>query len=324
MTKSSTLEVPETQHALLRPAFARHETFHPRFGWLRKGFEAVSSSEDIFLRNDAPAELGVGKNMVRAIRYWSLAYKVIGETPDLNRPRLKIAGPTKFGTQLLGEDGWDPYLERSGSLWLLHWKLLSAPCLAPAWHIGFNHFSQVEFTDEDLLRALRGFCDSQEQFADIVDASLKKDVDCLVRMFAGAVASGEVAEDSLDSPFVELDLIRRVPGSRRHYSFNVGPKASLPDEVVVYACCDFLAELDSSSRVFNLSALTHPAGSPGRVFKLAETSLFDSLDRFAQRSSLLSVEVTAGVRQLVLGSTPVAVAEAALASFYEQRSEWLA
>ncbi len=47
------------------PVFARHETFHPRFGWLKKGFDKASGSPDIFLNDAAPTILGVGKNMVR-------------------------------------------------------------------------------------------------------------------------------------------------------------------------------------------------------------------------------------------------------------------
>src|SRR5438309_7786292 len=48
-------------------AFARHETFHPRYGWLKKGFELASSEATVFLRDDAHVVLGVGKNMASAV-----------------------------------------------------------------------------------------------------------------------------------------------------------------------------------------------------------------------------------------------------------------
>ena len=54
--------------------FARHETFHPRHGWLKKGFDAVQERSDIFATADAHLDLGVGKNMGQAIRYWSTAF----------------------------------------------------------------------------------------------------------------------------------------------------------------------------------------------------------------------------------------------------------
>ena len=52
----------------VNPVFARHETFHPRFGWLKKGFDAAQKNPGIFLQEDAPVRLGVGKNMVNSIR----------------------------------------------------------------------------------------------------------------------------------------------------------------------------------------------------------------------------------------------------------------
>src|SRR3954451_10039653 len=109
----------------LRPAFARHETFHPRYGWLRKAYEAARRGPDEFVREDATTRLGVGKNMVRAIRYWGLAYKGIEEARSPGNPRLNTATPSEFGHRLLDERrGWDPYLDEPGSLWLLHWHLL--------------------------------------------------------------------------------------------------------------------------------------------------------------------------------------------------------
>ena len=60
-----------------QPIFARHETFHPRFGWLKKGFDKAIESNTIFSEESASTALGVGKNMVKAIRYWSLAYKIL-------------------------------------------------------------------------------------------------------------------------------------------------------------------------------------------------------------------------------------------------------
>ena len=55
-----------------KPTFARHETFHPRYGWFRKAYSHVDADPHVFSREDAPVRVGVGKNMVRAIRFWAL------------------------------------------------------------------------------------------------------------------------------------------------------------------------------------------------------------------------------------------------------------
>jgi hypothetical protein len=59
------------------PKFAGHETFTLRYGWLKKAVDATLDRQDIFLQDDALVTLGVGKNMVRAIRHWGLVTGVL-------------------------------------------------------------------------------------------------------------------------------------------------------------------------------------------------------------------------------------------------------
>ena len=89
-------------------SFARHETFHPRYGWLKKGYDLAAADPGAFLDPKASVRLGVGKNMVRAIRYWCKASKLVQEMPPPDRPRVFHSYPTEIGRQLLSADGWDP------------------------------------------------------------------------------------------------------------------------------------------------------------------------------------------------------------------------
>ena len=36
-----------------KPTFARHETFHPRYGWFRKAYAVTKQDPQIFTREDA-------------------------------------------------------------------------------------------------------------------------------------------------------------------------------------------------------------------------------------------------------------------------------
>ena len=56
-------------------SFSGHETFPFRYGWLPKGVQQVCRYNDLFAVKDAVVILGVGKNMVQSILYWS---KVLG------------------------------------------------------------------------------------------------------------------------------------------------------------------------------------------------------------------------------------------------------
>ena len=56
---------------LTKAAFGRYETFALRYRWLIKGYRSVSPRDGdiIFSDEDASLVLGVGNNMLNAIRY---------------------------------------------------------------------------------------------------------------------------------------------------------------------------------------------------------------------------------------------------------------
>ena len=297
------------------PSFARHETFHPRYGWLKKGFDAARRDPGIFLRPDATTQLGVGKNMVRAIRYWCAAYKVLEERPAPGNSRLRHSHPTTFGESLLGDTGWDPYLEDPGSLWLLHWQLLKSPCLAPAWFTVFNRFRAPEFTDETLAAQLQLLCRDHPEWGEVALNSLRKDARCLLRMYASVTAGRDLLEDSIDSPFIDLGLVRVLQGTRRHYMLNIGPKRSLSPDVLGFAAAEFVSE-HAGARTVTISRLTHAPGGPGRAFLLTGSAVLQYLDTFAQTSTELRLTQAAGTTQLIVSEGAMVEPTTVLDAYY--------
>jgi len=282
-----------------RYAFARHETFHPRFGWIKKGFDAVAEDPEIFLQEDAHIRLGVGKNMALSIRYWCSAFKVIkqGSTGE-NTSRGHIT--SKFGRLLLSEEGWDPFLENPASLWLLHWNLLKAPCLATAWQYVFNEFRQVEFSSDDLMRELPAYRDGLG--IRVSDSSLNKDVSCILRMYVEQ-QQRQVSEETLDCPFVELGLIQHA-GDSRHYGFRIGVKANLPPEVIVAAALEYVASIDPGQRTISIANLTYGGGSPGLIFKLTESALCQAIEETSKKPGGVSLTDSAGLVQMSFQDAP--------------------
>lgn len=285
-------------------AFARHETFHPRFGWLKKGFDRADQHPGIFLEPDAPVRLGVGKNMVRSIRYWCDAFKL-----------LKDDAPTEFGQNLLGSRGWDTYLEDPASLWLLHWQFLQAPCHASAWDFAFNAFHRTEFTVEDLFYDL---CDFRDRISlRTADSSIKKDVSCLLRMYVSQSAKKSASEDSLDCPFVDLGLIHTA-GDARHYTFRIGPKRNLPAEIVVYACLCHAARVSQTARSVPIASLLYDVSSPGLIFKLTESALSGAIEQVARHLKAIILSDAAGKLQMGYSEDPTSLAQRLLNDYYEK------
>lgn len=281
-------------------AFARHETFHPRYGWMKKGVDVASRDPMAFVRDEASVDLGVGKNMVRAIRYWCHATKVLVDAPGA---RGGGSVPTVFGSQLIGTKGKDPYLENLGSLWLLHWRLLEPPCMATAWHFAFNLFTRVEFTLDELNAALLDYVTREFPAARLALSSIKKDVSCIVRMYADSVTTGVVGEDSIQCPFVELGLLRST--GPKTFAFNVGPKPGLSSWLMAAAALQFVARTDSNARTVSFSTLLHSAGSPGMVFKLSEGTLYSALEEVVLADRALGLTDAAGLIQLSFTDRPL-------------------
>lgn len=293
------------------PSFARHETFAPRFGWLHKAFDAVSNDSGVLVDKAAPVTLGVGKNMVNAIRYWSQAFKLTREHPLNATSRAMGATPTWEAYWLLGEDGADPYLEDPASLWLLHWWLLSSKSLAPSWWIAFHNLPSARFTESELADTIM----RQVRLTDWelpAPASILKDVDCITKMYAPrkAVAGSPGSfEDLLDCPFRELGLLESVDSASsgaRTWRFTSTGRSSLPPAVAAFACLDYATaqlEVDTmpveSGGSISIARLASEPGSPGRAFKIREPALVNLLAQASAEHPELQITTAVGRKSLV-------------------------
>lgn len=305
-----------TLEKTINPVFARHETFHPRFGWLKKGFDKVISEPDIFLKDYAPTSLGVGKNMVSAIKYWCHAYKIIEESV-VEDQKTKMIKPTSFGKDLLAENGLDPYLEDLASLWLLHWNLTKPICQATTWYFVFNEFKKFDFTSDELLYELKDFKDREFPNNKIVDNSLIKDINCLTRMYVEQKINNTNIEESIDCPFVELNLIKT--NDHRHFHFNIGDKPGLAPEIIVACCLDFYSEQNNNSGTIALSRLLYEKNSPGLVFKLSESSLYAAIENVAEKFRSIYLSDTAGLIQFYFKENPRELYKQILNYYYSGR-----
>lgn len=294
------------------PTFARHETFHPRYGWVKKGYDAAAADPDLFGRDEAVVELGVGKNMVRSIRHWSLAFKVL-TAEKVEGPHSSLVVPSSIGDIMFAEDGWDPYCEVSGTLWLLHWWLVAPPSIAPVWWLAFNEFSGIEFTELELEQFI---ADRVADWASPHRSAIKKDVSCLLRMYASGATRRATFDDLIDCPFRDLAIITSSTVSPGAFRMLVGGKATLPPSVAAFACLDFVARTARESQTVTISSLATEPGSPGRAFKLTEAVLIELLETAADTHAEITVTTSAGVAQLAFQGDPAEAATELLHDYY--------
>ena len=303
------------------PVFARHETFHPRYGWFRKAYAFVGDDPRVFVRPDAPVQMGVGKNMVRAIRFWGTAAKLIRASPDARSARSASMIQTDLGDKLFGEDGWDPYLEEPATLWLLHWLLLASPCWLPVWWVAFNEFHAVEFDDDELERVVLAQLEFASEWKTPHMSSIRKDVRALLRTYTPADRSvrGGI-DDILNCPLRELGLIRCSEATNR-YRFTTSRNPTLPAAVIAFAALDYVARTSPGSRTVTLGHLARESGGPGRAFKLREDDLHEAIAALAKESARIKVATVAGASQLSWRGDPGVTAAAILDDYYDRSSE---
>ncbi len=108
--------------------YSGHETFVCRYAWLPKVVTELDKKPAHFSDEDnAMIRLGIGKNMVRSAKFLPEAAQAIEDREDGGQ---RVTG---FGRDLLGHDGYDQFLERPETLWLLHWEIATHPA-RPLFH----------------------------------------------------------------------------------------------------------------------------------------------------------------------------------------------
>ena len=233
-------------------------------------------------------KLGVGKNMARSIRFWS---QVTGMAKvETKGQSLSV---TDLGTALLAEKGLDPFLEDIRTLWLLHWNLatnIENPLLA--WDFLLNRWHEPEVVPSVVLKALQKEAEKQESQFSMV--TLQQHFNTFLHTYYPTRGrKGEVQEDNLDCPLVELELIIKIgereldrQSSKREtiYGFNREEKPDISPELFVYCLNDFWQNRYGVESTLTLREIAHGHGSPGQIFKLPEEDVRTRLEDLAQQT----------------------------------------
>ena len=278
--------------------FSGHQSFSLRNTWLTKGVLTCAENPSIFREPDALVTLGVGKNMVDAIKYWCQATRVLEDHADQSEHRYDLQ-PTRIGSKLFVEDGgWDPYLEDKGTIWLLHWLLATNAGFATTIYLAFNEFTGLEFSRNQMEEWIAKRAAAMD--ANVATGTLNRDVGVLIRSYLGGPDRADSSvEDVMDCPLAELELLYEEP-TRQLYAFARGPKDSLPDEVIVYALWEY-ARRGEERTTFTFDELAYKPYSLGRIFKLDEVALAERLENVMRvTDGAWQPTETAGFRQMMM------------------------
>jgi Protein of unknown function (DUF4007) len=282
--------------------FSGHETFPCRYAWLPKAFSALKRNDRLFAdEEEAMIALGVGKNMVRAIRFWVDAIGVA-------RP-VKGGGAheiTDFGETIFAPGASDPFLEDVRTLWLIHWQLatnVQQPLFA--WHYLLNQWQHPEIGRHLVLQAFAK--EAVRLDRDLSRVTLEQHFDTFLHSYVPTRSrKGEVQEDNLDCPLVELELIQKVGerklesgGREMIYAFRREEKPEITPGLFAYCVGDFWEKCRSMEQTLSFRDVSVAPGSPGQVFKLPEADVRQRLETIEEDSGgQFSYRESASLQQL--------------------------
>jgi hypothetical protein len=286
---------------------AGHEGFSCRFAWLPKVVRILPGSPKLFSsasEDDAIVALGMGKNMVRSLRFWAQAMGVAAPSSEGEGHVV-----TTFGKILLGEDGLDEFLEDIRTLWLLHWNLstnLNSPLLA--WDYLLNRWHEPEIVPRAAINALHK--EAIRQDAGLSCVTVEQHFDTFLHTYIPTRSrKGEIKEDNLDCPLVELELIVKVgdretetsPNRREPiYSFRREEKPDITAEAFIYCLNDFWQKRHAADRTLTLKEVAHGHGSPGQVFKLPEENIRARVDELTRQTRGFFSYSASATQQLII------------------------
>lgn len=272
----------------VRYTFSGHEKFHCRSFWLKKGVDFVKEGHD-FNSPDAVVALGVGKNMVGAIRHWLKAFQLIENDGKL----------TEFARKFFNATGYDPYLEDIGSLWLLHRQLAVNKDTASAYHLLFNDFRRVrmEFTKAQLLAYLTSESDKVNGASN--ENTLNADIAVLFKNYLRPRGSSQNLEDDFSGILIDLNLIQPLEREEADgvawFKIQNEDRPQIPWQIVLYAILD-----QYEGRSLSFQALLNDANSPGAVFCLSANGLFLKIQEIVLAYPSITYKEDGGVRELQL------------------------
>jgi Protein of unknown function (DUF4007) len=257
--------------------FSGHETFACRFAWLPKAYQFAKSHPDQWSNDEkAMVDLGIGKNMVRSLRFWAVAAGLVRTFSG--KPTI-----TAFGELVFGKNGLDPYIEHPATPWLIHWKIASSlevPLFS--WHFMLNRWPFPEFTRTDVLLAFRK--ESGRLGFDHSDITLSQHLDVFLHSYLPS-RSNVSLEDSLEGPLTDLSLLqavgeKKVEGGRREtvYSFRRERKPEISGRLFDYCVEEYWSSRRPHEATVSLRDICVGDFSPGRIFLLAEDDIHSRLE----------------------------------------------
>lgn len=259
--------------------FSGHESFPCRMLWPIKGYDYIVEGNS-FNNPNSVVQLGVGKNMVASIRYW---LKALGLS-ECDRQ-------TEISSYLFDKNkGKDRYIESLGTLWLLHFLLVSKQ-EATLYNLLFLRYQKErkQFGKEQILNFVKRLMTEDDRMKQFNANTVGKDFSVLIQNYVQPLKAKSYEDFS--SLLIDLNLIRHDK-TEKAYSFNIEGKRTVPMDIFMYAVLCMKGD-DHSVSYDTLQDV-------GLIFCMTDIEVIEMLQEIDwEYSEYVQYSDNAGIRQLL-------------------------
>ena len=251
-------------------------------GHLSRGslLKNVKEYGNVFALQNATDILGIGTNMVKSLKYWMTATKLIEEK---NREIML----SDFGS-IINE--YDPYLEDIFSWWLIHINMITNIDDAYIYNLFFNKCNIKTFTKRELYEKLYALLINEKLTFN--ENILQDEVNMIIKTYT-IDEKIDNPENNFICPLSELNLLKKV--DRDTYEKNRPEIRNLPFWVVYYIICLLLDDRDNIS----IDELLKEENSPAKLLNMDKNLINEYLDEM-KKNDLIIINRTAGLNMVYL------------------------
>lgn len=268
----------------------KHGSFYLRSGWGTKIIQAVETDDMIFSpsnEKEAVDRIGLGRVMVKALRYWADASGLVTE----EKVKGGILEKRTALFYLIEEN--DRYFQKLGSLLLLHRNIALNEENATAWYWAFNEFDKQSFTKEEFVEGLHYFLAVNEM--SIKKAAVDKEFNCFKNTYlAEKKFDIKTVMDEDTYPFFGSLHLLRVNEDKK-FEKTYLTKAEIPLQILIYAIAKDNPEESSHKGQVSIDKIMEEKRQVGRYFPMRYSKLIDMLLE-AENKKLLTLNNNFGNR----------------------------
>lgn len=216
--------------------------------------------------------------MVKSLRYWLQAVGLTEEVREKNSTKQVF---TELGKLI---DKYDKYIEETGTLCLLHYRLATNSELATSWQYFFNDFNMHEFTKEDFVDSYTNHLKFKEIPAGT--KAIEDDYTCILNTYIPKNLTDP--EDNMECPFSELGLIEQA--DKKSYKKVPAKEGIIPPQIMLA----MIVDQHRNETEIRIADLLKDKNNIGKIFNLDFIALTSYLDKM-QMDGYIQVVRTAGL-----------------------------